>query len=148
MAVDAITFHASLDGFPRVSRDVAVRSNQTLINLHNVLQRAFNWDDDHLYSFWLDGEFWGSAESEYTRPFELEPGQKTARVKLADLGLQPGDTIAYVFDFGDNWQVLLTVLASAPADKGRYPRVVASHCDAPPQYESEDEEEEEDLEPD
>ena len=107
------------------------------------MQRAFSCDDDHLYSFWLDGEFWGSAESEYSRPFELEPGQKSARVKLADLGLQPGDTIAYVFDFGDNWQVLLTVLAVAPAGKGRYPRVVARQGDAPPQYEYDDEEDDE-----
>jgi hypothetical protein len=140
MASDAITFRASLDGFPGVERDVTVRSDQTLVDVHRVLQEAFGWDDDHLYSFWLDGEFWGSAESEYTAPFELEPGQKSARVKLAGLGLQPGATIAYVFDFGDCWQVLLTVLTSAPAGDERFPRVVARRGEAPPQYEDEDEE--------
>jgi hypothetical protein len=40
-----------------VEREVSVRSDQTLIDLHRVLQEAFAWDDDHLYSFWLDGEF-------------------------------------------------------------------------------------------
>jgi hypothetical protein len=140
MAPDAVTFRASLDGFPGVERDVAVRSNQSLAALHRVLQQAFGWDDDHLYSFWLDGEFWGSAESEYTAPFELEPGQKSARVKLATLGLPPGATIAYIFDFGDCWQVLLTVLSTAPADDEPYPRIVASRGDAPPQYAYEDDE--------
>lgn len=141
MTPDAITFRASLVGFP-VSRDVAVRSDQTLVELHRVLQRAFGWDDDHLYSFWLDGEFWGSAESEYTSPIEIEPGQKSARVKLAGLALQAGATIAYIFDFGDNWSVLLTVLHTAPADEEPYPRVVAGRGEPPPQYEEADDESE------
>ncbi|MFL5962279.1 MAG: plasmid pRiA4b ORF-3 family protein [Gaiellaceae bacterium] len=140
MARDAVSFRASLEGFRGVERDVAVRSDQTLIDLHRVLQDAFGWGDDHLYSFWLDGEFWGSAESEYSAPFELEPGQKSADVKLADLELLPGATIAYVFDFGDCWSVLLTVLATGPADEESYPRVVASKGEAPPQYEEEEDE--------
>src|SRR6266851_6495897 len=69
MAPDAITFRASLDGFPGVDRDVAVRNDQTLIHLHRVLQAAFGWDDDHLYSFWLDGKFWSSVGGEYTHPW-------------------------------------------------------------------------------
>jgi hypothetical protein len=60
-------------------------------------------------------------------------------VKLASLGLLPGASIAYVFDFGDDWSVLLTVLGTAPADEEPYPRIVASRGDAPPQYEEEDE---------
>jgi hypothetical protein len=140
MAHDAITFRASLQGFTGVDREIAVRSDQTLVHLHRVLQDAFVWDDDHLYSFWLDGEFWGSAESEYTAPFELEPGEKSADVKLASLGLLPGATIAYIFDFGDNWSVRLTVLATAPADQEPYPRILASRGEVPPQYEEEDDE--------
>jgi hypothetical protein len=46
MAPDAITLRASLDGFRGVERDVAVGSDQTLIDLHEVLQDAFDWDDD------------------------------------------------------------------------------------------------------
>jgi shikimate kinase len=145
MARDVITFRASLQGFPGVEREVSVRSDQTLVHLHRVLQEAFGWDDDHLYAFWLDGEFWGSAESEYTAPFELEPGEKSARVKLADLGLLPDATIAYIFDFGDNWSVLLTVLAAGPADNEPYPRIVASRGEAPPQYEEEEEDDAEDT---
>jgi hypothetical protein len=79
MAPDAITFRAILDGFPDVERDVTVRSDQTLAALHRVLQQAFGWDDDHLYSFWLDGEFWGSEESEYTSLRAIEPGLQVRR---------------------------------------------------------------------
>jgi shikimate kinase len=146
MPPDAITLRARLDGFPGVERDVVVRSDQTLVDLHQVLQEAFDWDDNHLYSFWLDGEFWGSAESEYTAPTEIEPGEKSADVELAGLGLLPDATIAYIFDFGDEWKVLLTVLSTAPADEGPYPRIVASCGEAPPQYEEEEEDEEPETE--
>jgi hypothetical protein len=43
-----------------------------------------------LYAFWLDGEFWGNAETAYTAPFEPEPGAKTADVALDELGLNTG----------------------------------------------------------
>src|SRR5260221_13116313 len=80
MAPDAITFRASLDGFPGVDRDVAVRSNQTLVALHRVLQQAFGWDDDHLYSFWLDGEFWGSSDRMSFLGIRVQvPAPRTAR---------------------------------------------------------------------
>jgi hypothetical protein len=62
-------------------------------------------------------------------------------VKLAGLGLLPGATIAYIFDFGDEWRVLLTVLTTAPADQERYPRILASRGDAPPQNEEEEDDE-------
>lgn len=42
------------------------------MDLHEVLRFAFEWDDDHLYSFWLGGEFWAQDGTEYTRPFALE----------------------------------------------------------------------------
>jgi len=40
-----------------VSVRVAVRADQHLTALHDALQEAFGWLDDHLYSFWLDGRF-------------------------------------------------------------------------------------------
>jgi hypothetical protein len=58
MAATAYIFNASLVGFRGVTRKVAVRGDQQLIELHDVLQEAFEWDDDHLYAFWLGGKFW------------------------------------------------------------------------------------------
>jgi hypothetical protein len=38
-----------------VSRTMELRSYHTLEDLHLTIQRAFQWDDDHLYSFYLNG---------------------------------------------------------------------------------------------
>jgi Plasmid pRiA4b ORF-3-like protein len=139
--LDAYVFEAQLDELPEVSRRIAVRGDQTLADLHEALRQAFEWWDDHLYSFWLDGEFWGSKESEYTAPFEPEPGMQTAEVELERLGLSAGQEIAYVFDFGDEWRVRLTLAEIRPAGDETLPATLERGGKAPPQYPIPDDEE-------
>jgi hypothetical protein len=103
-----LTFHAKLEDVPRVSAQVAVRSDQDLTVLHDALQEAFGWFDDHLYSFWLDGRYWGDRDAEYTRPEALDEfgdPVHTADVAIGSLGIEVGQRVAYVIDFGDEWRV-------------------------------------------
>lgn len=139
------SFAASLVGFPGVRRTVAIRSDQTLADLHAVLRLAFEWDDDHLYSFWLDGKFWSRGGVEYTHPwhaarpgplagFGLGPEPQSAETHLDHLALARGQRIAYVFDFGDEWRVRLTLRQITADDGLPYPRLLKAVGDAPPQY--------------
>jgi hypothetical protein len=139
--VDAYVFDAALVGYPGVRRRVALRGDQTLVDLHEELRREFEWWEEHLYSFWLDGEVWGDKESEYTAPYEPEPGDKTADVELDRLGLETGQEIAYVFDFGDRWEVRLRLAERRPAGDETYPAILERRGKAPPQYAVPDEEE-------
>lgn len=116
-----------------MSRQLAVPGNETLDDLHDLLRTAFGWDDDHLYSFWLNGEFWSGPETEYTSPVEAEPGAKTAEVAVDDLELRPGQQIAYLFDFGDEWRVLIRV-DEIRQEHGTTGRLLQSLGEAPPQY--------------
>jgi len=43
------------DRSPRMRR-LALRSEQTLFDLHVAIQRAFAWDSDHLYSFYMNNK--------------------------------------------------------------------------------------------
>ena len=129
-----LRFDAALEDFKGVSRVIEVREEQTLADLHDGLREAFAWSDDHLYSFWLDGRFWGSRSSEYTAPVEPDEDVATADVVIAKLGLKRGAKIAYVFDFGDEWRVRLTLRQSEPPDGGPYPRVLQRVGQPPPQY--------------
>ena len=45
-----------------------------------------------------------------------------------------GQKIAYLFDFGDEWRVELTVARVDADDGGAYPRLLESIGEAPPQY--------------
>lgn len=133
-----MTFRATLMNVDGVRAKIEVGDDQTLVDLHDGIREAFGWLDDHLYSFWLDGNFWGDEETEYTSPVEAEEAAHTADVRLATLALEPGAKIAYVFDFGDDWRVQLKLEQVATADAVEYPRVTMREGEAPPQYPDED----------
>ncbi len=129
-----LIFDADLVNAPGVSARLAVGAEQHLTALHAAVQEAFGWFDDHLYSFWLDGAFWGDKSSEYTSPITPDHGVATADVPLAELALAPGAKIAYIFDFGDEWRVMLTLRAQEEPGDTTFPGVLERKGTAPPQY--------------
>ena len=131
--------YSPLTGKPEgtVVRTIAVRDDQTLEQLHEALRLAFGWADTHLYSFWLSGKFWDGEETEYTAPFEVDEmgkAKRSARVPIVELGLRKGKAIAYLFDFGDEWRLLLKVVDRWPVGDESYPMLVEAEGTPPPQY--------------
>ena len=116
-----------------VGAHVAVASHEHLTRLHDAIQQAFGWADDHLYSFWLDGQFWGGDSTEFVRPGTPETDNPTADVPIEELGLDVGAQIAYVFDYGDEWRVMLTLREQLQGAES-IRRVVERRGTAPPQY--------------
>jgi len=129
-----LVFEAQLMNVRGVRACIAVEARQHLTALHDAIQEAFGWWDDHLYSFWLDGNFWGDQESEFTTPETPDEGIRTADLPMAELDLAPGARLGYVFDFGDDWRVRLTLREQTRGDGGSYPRVLSRTGTAPPQY--------------
>jgi hypothetical protein len=145
MAAIVLRFTTRLVGAPDVTRTIDVLSTQTLHDLHSTLRYAHDWDDDHLYSFWLKGRYWANDGSEYTDPrhaatpgpldaYSGRPPRKSAAVQLRRLRLKPGQRIAYVFDFGDEWRIDLRLKIIVASDGGVYPRIIERGAEAPPQY--------------
>ena len=131
----AFVFRAELAADPAVRRTLALAEEQTLEELHEFLRAEFGWDDPHLYSFWLSGRFWDGPETEYSAPDELEEsGARSARTPIGELGLEQGQRIAYLFDYGDNWEVEITVAETKDAGDDAYPQVLERVGEAPPQY--------------
>jgi hypothetical protein len=130
----ALVFDAELLNVRGVRARLAVLERQPLTALHDAIQQAFGWYDDHLYSFWLDGSFFGSNEVELTTPDTPDEGIATADVLLAKLDLHLGQRIGYVFDFGDEWRVRLTARERVAAEPGDHPRVLELRGTPPPQY--------------
>jgi hypothetical protein len=61
------TFNVALQGAGRVSRKIEIGAEQTLADLHLAIQNAYEWGDDHLYSFFMNNKAWDPS-SEYTIP--------------------------------------------------------------------------------
>ena len=127
-------FDAALLNAQGVRARLAVLERQPLTALHYAIQQAFGWWDDHLYSFWLDGSFFGDDEVEVTTPDMPDAAVATADVPIAELGLAIGQQLGYVFDFGDAWRVRLSVRERTAAHAVEYPRVLDLRGTPPPQY--------------
>lgn len=147
-----------LEGDPKIWRTIAIRGGQTLHDLHNAIFDAFDREEEHLYSFFIPDRphkkrprriFQCSAE--YTHPYQFEEQdlysernlQDASRTSIDSLGLAKGQTLYYLFDFGDEWWHEITVeQTDEKPDEDLYPRIAERKGKSPPQYFYPDEEEE------
>lgn len=138
-----------------VWREIEIAANQILADLGEAIPLAFDFDDPHLWSFFLSGKAWDRAtkyalDSEPSLVGDDTPEAATD-VMIRDVPL-PGAAgkkeFLFLFDYGDNWHLRVKFLRTSDAvEPGvKYPRVVATHREAPPQYEGLDEEEDEEPE--
>ncbi len=109
-----------------VTRVIELKSEQTLEDLHRAIQHALEWDSDHLYSFFMNGEKYdhrfGVACS-----YEEDNPPWTDEAVLGELGLTLKHKFLYYFDYGDSHEFRIQVVGISPRAKpGEYPRVVAS----------------------
>jgi len=146
------TFRVKLLGGPAdirddIWRDIEIAANQTLGDLGHLLPYAFDFDEDHMWSFFLSGRPWDSAtEYAWHGPLDNEGGRDPDRLHIRDAplrGKRGGKGWLFIFDYGDEWHFDVAFQgASDDVDlKADYPRVVGSHGDAPPQYPRWDDEE-------
>lgn len=135
-------FLVALEGDEQVWRRIELRGDQTLEDLHDAIQDAFDWDDDHLYAFFLSGRAWDGA-TEYVSPYG--DGRSAVSARLEDLFKRRGKKFLYIFDFGDEWRhrITLEAIARGEVEAGAdYPRIAERHGDPPPQYPAWDDDEE------
>ncbi|MBU0490536.1 MAG: hypothetical protein KKB13_01685 [Chloroflexi bacterium] len=117
-------FRASLRRRPGTWREFEIRSDQTLGALDGLMRSAFGHDwSDHLSEFYRPGI--GSRDEGFGshQPFG---GGEGDRVRIDQVGVDVGDKLKYVYDFGD-WieHVVEVVDITDPAPGVEYPREVA-----------------------
>jgi len=144
-ALQTYTFKVTYLRDPEVWRIIEISERQNLHDLHGAIQEAVNFDNDHLYSFYLSGRAWDKA-TEYAHP--SSDGPSAARLKMGDLNLRMKQRILYLFDYGDehHFTVQLVAINSDAPQTIDYPRIVERHGDDPEQYPGWDDEEEWDEE--
>ena len=114
---------------PTIWRRVRVRSDITLLRLHDVLQIVMGWTDSHLHQFIANDKYYGTSDPEFP-----EPRQNEKKVRLNEVLKKPNDRLVYEYDFGDGWTHDVTfekVLEPEPGEK--YPHVLAGKGACPPE---------------
>jgi hypothetical protein len=111
---------------PPVWRRVRMPATATLDELHRVIQIVFDWDDDHLHVFTVDGR-------RYADPFfGLEETADEFRARLGRLAPSVGAALTYVYDLGDEWEHRIVVERIIETDEPETsPVCVGGQGDAP-----------------
>jgi hypothetical protein len=114
---------------PPIWRRLEIPADLTLDGLHAVLQMAFGWTNSHLHAF----EQVSAGPRRVFGSQEIAT-EKEPRTRLSSLVTEPGDRLMYRYDFGDDWEHLITVEAAEPADDDiTYPRCTGGRRNGPPE---------------
>lgn len=140
------TFKVSLNHYKGFHRVIEMLAGHTLEDLHLAIQEALQWDNDHLYSFFLNNELYDHRYA-FNCPFEEDALRCTEDGILGELGLVLGHKFLYFFDYGDSHEFEVEVTAIEPAkSRTGYPREVGGKGKLPKQYYWEDDDEDDDDE--
>lgn len=85
----AYQIRVDLEGFkPPVWRRLIIPATISYLDLHRILQAAFDWEDSHLWHFDVNGE---TIDAEEAPSIPIDDDMETL------------DTITYIYDYGDDW---------------------------------------------
>jgi len=85
----------------RLWRRIAIPADRTLDALASAILNAMEFDHDHLYEFSYQNRF--GALERINHPY-MDEGPWTSEVLVGDVPLRIGQTMTYLYDFGDQWE--------------------------------------------
>jgi hypothetical protein len=125
LARQVYCFKASLEYRKGLWRRIEVRGDQTMGEFDGIMRDAFDHDlGDHLSEFYLAGvRDWRHRGLGTLGPWGYEGSGED--VILGAIGLEEGDELRYIYDFGDDIGHILQLEKILPAEEGvQYPRLV------------------------
>jgi hypothetical protein len=106
---------------PQIWRRLLVRSDTTIAQLHDILQIAFGWSDEHLNRFLIRGKPYG-----VWKPGGMGFDDNPNQVQLRDFHFRCKEVWVYEYDMTDWWQHEIRLEQILPLDpKKQYPICIA-----------------------
>ena len=112
-------------------RILQLSSSHTLLDLHDLIQKAFDFDEDHLYAFYMDGKKY--SKHFYNAPMDNH-GPYVNEVKIGELDLYERQNFLYLFDFGDEWEFNIHLLKMIEGEEVGVAQIKEKFGKAPDQY--------------
>ncbi|HYV39245.1 MAG TPA: hypothetical protein VE988_26390 [Gemmataceae bacterium] len=113
-------------------RQIAIPESLTLDDLAAAILEAVDFDDDHLYDFSFRDHLGKTARINHPH---CDEGPFTDEFPIGNLPLQPGQSMTFLFDYGDSWKFNVKLEKIDPPNPRMHkPRVVGKQGNAPEQY--------------
>lgn len=107
---------------PPIWRRLELRSDLGLDAVHEVLLAAYSWGGGHLHRFAVGGDCFDSTAEWFLCPFDVAEGDDLGtpdhEVQLDEVLNAPGDVLHYVYDYGDEWDLVLRLEEVLPLEPG------------------------------
>jgi hypothetical protein len=129
--IDGIyTFKVSLS--KNIWSKIRLSAHHTLYDLHDSIQAAFDLDDDHMFSFFMDGKI--GSSNRFVSPHD-ERGPYVDEARIGELELYKKQRFLYLFDYSDEWKLAVEVLDIEEINvRLLNPEILEIIGDIPPQY--------------
>ncbi|WP_255550008.1 plasmid pRiA4b ORF-3 family protein [Sporosarcina sp. E16_3] len=129
------TFKVSLT--KGIWRKLTLSAKHTMDDLHQIIIKAFEFDDDHLYSFFMDGEKW--SHDCIASPNDDFGHADASKIQIGAIGLSNKQKFLYIYDYGDEWTFAIEVDGiNENAKQILNPYVQEAKGEAPEQYTDDD----------
>lgn len=118
-----------MDSKPPIWRRVLAPASFSLHQLHEMIQIAMGWTDNHLHIFTIDGQNYGVPH-----PDDWEPVIDERRFTLSEIAPEVNRKFIYEYDFGDSWEHQILVEEISEAEAGvTYPVYIKGKRACPPE---------------
>lgn len=119
---------------PPIWRRVLVSDDSTLLDLHDLIQYCFDWQDYHLHLFKIAGMEFVQVEH-WEEDGDLYQDDRLARLgDLIPKYIQEGGSFTYKYDFGDGWELKIKIeKVLRDAKDTKTPRILGGKRAAPPE---------------
>ncbi len=112
---------------PPIWRRLLAPAKMTLADLHDAIQAAMGWEGAHLHVFEIDGRSYGDRAS-------VDDVADENRLTLGGVLKSGVARFGYTYDFGDDWEHVITIEKTLPAAAGTvHPQCVAGKRACPPE---------------
>ena len=133
-------FRVLIDDKSEAFRDIEIRSNQTFLDFHKAIKKAFGFIGEEMACFYVSDEEWskGSEVPLADMGFAEEGTAVPAlmhETQIADHMRSPKQRYVYAYDYLYMWMFLCELIHVGETAKGaRYPKVVMSVGAAPDEH--------------
>ncbi|MDK9606806.1 plasmid pRiA4b ORF-3 family protein [Lelliottia wanjuensis] len=113
---------------PSVWRKFVVPADISLDRLHDVIQIVMGWDDSHLHQF-------AFKKQVFTEFPDSTNDENESFTRLNELLKKKKNSLIYTYDFGDNWEHVVTLEDSnfKPEDPSEYFQCIDGENNCPPE---------------
>lgn len=134
-----LRFRIYLEEDDSVYRDVAIRHTQNFLQLHQMILKAYEFDNKHQATFYRSNDHWQRGREitfdKYDKAYKVAPlimSETTIGSEIRN----PNEKFIYVYDFVKNWSFLVELINVSKEENSKfdYPVVVKTEGIGPSQY--------------